>query len=224
VHTDFSGSNLGGCHVYGISAWDVNLEGAIQSNLVITNEEPHIQIDDLEIAQFMYLLLNNKKIRNVIDTITSKVVLILGRFTPERKVVLEAIREELRRRDYLPVLFDFEKPANRNIAETVSTLAHMARFVIADLTEAKSIPQELGRIVPGLPSVPIQPILLASECEYAMYEEFADYPWVLKIARYTDQNTLLENVKAQIIDPAERKAQEQVAYREKTLGAHNSVN
>ena len=39
-----------------------------------------------------YLLLNNEEIRHVIDTITSKVVLILGRFMPERKAILDAIR------------------------------------------------------------------------------------------------------------------------------------
>src|SRR5215467_6314020 len=121
---------------------------------------------------FIYLLLNNKEIREVIDTITSKVVLILGRFTSERKRVLDALREELRNHDYLPILFDFEKPTNRDITETVSTLAHMARFVIADITEAKSIPQELMRIVPSLPSVPVQPLLLASKQEYGMFEHF----------------------------------------------------
>jgi 5-methylcytosine-specific restriction endonuclease McrBC regulatory subunit McrC len=99
------------------------------------------------------LLLNNQKIRHVIDTITSKVVLILGRFTPERKAVLDAIRKELRQRDRLPVLFDFEKPTNRTTEETVSTLAHMVRFVIADLTDAKSVLQELRSIVPNSPSV-----------------------------------------------------------------------
>src|ERR1039458_2148519 len=88
--THFDGADLTACHVYGISAWGVSLEGAIQSNLVITDyDEPPIQIDNLELAQFIYLLLNNEKIRGVIDTITSKVVLILGRFTPERKVVLD---------------------------------------------------------------------------------------------------------------------------------------
>lgn len=63
---------------------------------------------------------------------------ILGRFTEERKAVLEVIRNELRKRDYLPVLFDFEKPASRDLTETISTLAHMARFVMADITDAKS--------------------------------------------------------------------------------------
>ena len=51
-------------------------------------------------AQFIYLLLHNEKIREVIDTITSKAVLILGRRTPARKAVLDAIRDELRRRNY----------------------------------------------------------------------------------------------------------------------------
>src|SRR4051812_46880273 len=97
---------------------------------------------ELEMAQFLNLLIKNPNIRRMIDTITSKVVLILGRFSPDREPVLDAIRDELRKRDYLPVLFDFKKPSNRDITETVSTLAHMAKFVIADITDAKSIPQE----------------------------------------------------------------------------------
>lgn len=117
--------------------------------------EAEITVDNVEVAQFIYLLLNNQKIRHVIDSITSKVVLILGCFTSARKAVLDAIREDLRMRDYLPVLFDFEKPSSRDLTETISTLAHMARFVIADITDAKSVPQELMKIVPSLPSVPV---------------------------------------------------------------------
>ena len=45
-------------------------------------------------------MLHNQKIRDVIDTITSKAVLILGRFTDERKAVLDALRDELRKRNY----------------------------------------------------------------------------------------------------------------------------
>src|SRR6516165_1778732 len=37
-----------------------------------------------------------------------------------------------RQRKYLPILFDFEKPKSRNTDETITLLARMARFVVAD--------------------------------------------------------------------------------------------
>jgi uncharacterized protein YjbI with pentapeptide repeats len=207
IETNLERANLSECRVYGIAAWNLKLKGTIQSNLILTPpNEPMVQTDNIEVAQFIYLLLNNQKIRHVIDTITSKVVLILGRFTPERKAVLDAIRDELRKRDYLPVLFDFEKPSNRDITETVSTLAHMARFVIADITDAKSIPQELMAIVPSLPSVPVQPLLLASQQEYGMFEHFKRYPWVLEPYLYEDQDRLLAAITEKVIGPAETMA------------------
>jgi uncharacterized protein YjbI with pentapeptide repeats len=209
VKADLEGATLTGCRIYGISAWDLNLRGVEQKNLIISpHEQPDVTTDDLEVAQFIYLLYDNKKIRNVIDTISSKVVLILGRFTSEREAVLEAIRDALRQHGYLPVLFNFEGPTSRNLTETISTLAHMARFIIADSTEAKSIPQELQAIVPHLPSVPVQPLLLASENEYGMFEHFKYYPWVLEVYRYEDTQEILTSLEAKIITPAEDKARE----------------
>ena len=210
VAADVTDAILSECSLYGCSIWNLKGSPKEQFNVVITPpSEQVITVDNVEIAQFVYLLLNNQKIRHVIDTITSKVVLILGNFKPERKAILDAIRDELRRRDYLPVLFDFEKPSNRDITETVSTLAHMARFVIADITDAKSIPQELMAIVPSLPSVPVQPLLLASQREYGMFEHFKRYPWVLEPYLYVDQDRLLAAITERVIGPAAKKAKEQ---------------
>jgi hypothetical protein len=209
VETNLSKANITDCHVYGISVWNAELDESKQANLIITRQnESLITVDNLEVAQFIYLLLNNEKLREVIDTVTAKAVLILGRFTPERKAVLDKLREALRSRDYLPILFDFEKPASRDLTETISTLAHMARFIIADLTDAKSIPQELQRIVPGLPSVPVQPLLASSDREYAMFEHFKRYPWVLPIHLYDDQEALLAGLEGKVIAPAVEKANE----------------
>ena len=209
IRTNLEGANLTGCRIYGISAWNVNLVDAQQSDLVITDEdEPMITVDNLEVAQFIYLLLHNESIRGIIDTITAKAVLILGRFTPERKAVRDAMRDELRQRNYLPIVFDFEKPASRDLTEIISTLAHMTRFIIADLTEAKSIPQELQQIVPDLPSVPVQPLLQMSAKEYGMFPDFKNYPWVLETYRYKSVKEVISALPEKVIAPAELKANE----------------
>jgi uncharacterized protein YjbI with pentapeptide repeats len=205
VNTDLTAANLTGCSIYGASAWRLKLEGAKQQNLVITGpDEPTITVDNIEVAQFIYLMLNNQKVRDVIDTITSKVVLILGRFTDERKAVLDALREELRKRNYLPILFDFSVPATRDITETVSLLARMARFIIADLTDPSSIPKELEAIVPDL-AVPVQPLLEGASRPYAMFKDYWKYDWMLPIYRYEPLEPLLATLAEKVIAPAEGK-------------------
>lgn len=216
---NLSGANLTGCFIYATAAWDVRLENTLQSNLVITRlSQNTITVDYLEVAQFIYLLLNNQKIRQVIDTITSKVVLILGRFTPERKAILDALRDELRKNNYLPVLFDFEKPASRDVTETVSTLAHLARFILVDLTDPSSAPHEVATIIPHT-IVPVQPLLSSKPLlldgeplerrEFALFEDLRRrYHWVLPTFRYQETAELLASLQGQIIEPAEQKAKE----------------
>jgi uncharacterized protein YjbI with pentapeptide repeats len=205
VDTILRDADLTGCHIYGVSAWNLKLEGTTQQNLVITRrDEPEITVDNIEIAQFIHLLLNNQKVRDVIDTITSKAVLILGRFTVDRKAVLDALREELRKRHYLPILFDFDVPATRDITETVSLLARMARFIIADLTDPSSIPKELEAIVPSL-AVPVQPLREGSSKPYAMFKDYWKYDWVLPVYRYEGLEPLLATLAEKVIDPAEGK-------------------
>src|SRR6266571_2183403 len=209
VETNLTAATLTNCLVYGISVWKAQLQEIRQDNLVITPpNEPTITVDSLEVAQFVYLLLNNEKIRDVIDTITSKVVLILGRFTPERKAILDALRDELRKHNYLPVLFDFDKPVSRDTHETITTLARLARFIIADITNPKSIPGELAVIVPALPSLPVQPILRYGSKPWGMYDHIKAYPWVLELHKYKNLIDLLPSLKEKIIEPAEQKAQE----------------
>ena len=209
IETKLMNANLSDCKVYGISVWEINLKDSVQENLIITRqEEPVITVDNIEIAQFIYLLIKNEKLRSVLEEISTKIVLILGRFTSPRKQILDWIRNKLREYNYLPVLFDFECPSNRDLTETITTLAHLSRFIIADLTNAKSIPQELKAIVPNLPSVPIKPILLKGQNEYSMFEHFRRFPWVLPISEYENLNNLKDKFSTIIINPIETKLKE----------------
>ena len=104
----------------------------------------------------------------------------------------------------LPVLFDFAVPATRGITETVSLLARMARFIIADLTDPSSIPKELEAIVPHL-AVPVQPLIEGSSRPYAMFTDYWKYDWVLPVYRYEGIEPLLATLVDKVITPAEGK-------------------
>lgn len=203
VNTVMDGVSMSGCAVYGVAAWGLDLMRVKdQSNLQVTpHGEAKITVDNLEVAQFIYLMLNNRKIRDVLDTVTGKGVLILGRFTEERNAVLDGIRDRLREHNFVPMVFDWDKSAARDLTETVQLLANMSRFVVADVTDAKSIPQELMSIVPHMPSVPIRPIVLSGQREYAMFEHFKPYPWMLPVYAYDNLDQLLENLDEAIIAP-----------------------
>jgi uncharacterized protein YjbI with pentapeptide repeats len=206
VGADLREADLSGAMVYGVSAWDVNLAGACQERLIITTgTQPEVAVDDLQIAQFLHLIIANHNLRTVIDTLTTKVVLILGRFTPQRKAILEAVRGALRVRGFVPVIFDFERPGSRDFTETVVTLAHLARFIVADLTEPASLPKELEAIVPRL-AVPVIPLLAHGFEPYAMFGDYWKYDWVLDIIRYRTPAALVRSFDRLIVQPAEETA------------------
>jgi uncharacterized protein YjbI with pentapeptide repeats len=214
VGTNLENAVLTGSHIYGISAWNLKGEPKDQSSLVITPlSEPTVTVDNLEVAQFVYLLLNNQNIRNVVNTIAEKAVLILGRFTPERKAVLDAIREALRHRGFLPIMFDFERPTNRDFTETIMTLAGMCLFIIADITNPKSSPLELQAIVPNY-MVPFVPIIQQGEQPFSMFNDLlGKFDWVLKPLIYDSIHNLVSGLGEAVIKPALTKHDELLAKR-----------
>jgi hypothetical protein len=207
VNTELDGATLADCSIYGISAWNVHLKGATQLNLRITPiDEPAIHVDNLEVAQFVYLLLKNPKIRDVIDTIGKKGVLLLGRFTAGRITILEKLQKELRNRDLVPMVFNFDKPDTKDFTETIRVLAGMSRFVIADITNPRSAPLELQATIPEY-MIPFVPIIQKGEEPFAMFTDLwiKHREWVLDPIRYSSLDRLVEVLDSEVIKPAEAR-------------------
>jgi hypothetical protein len=71
---------------------------------------------------------------------------------------LERLTEELRKRGFVPMVFNFDKPEVKDFTETVRLLAGLCHFVIADITSPRAAPLELRATVPKcmIPFVPIE--------------------------------------------------------------------
>lgn len=209
VDTKLAGANLCGARIYGTSVWDIEIdEKTKQDGLIISESGSVVTVDNLEIAQFVYLLLNRRKLRDVIDTITSKAVLILGRFSPERKAILDAIAAEVRKHNLLPIIFDFERSTSRDFTETIKILAGMSLFVIADITKPKSVSLELQATVPDY-QIPFVPIIEEGEEPFSMFKDlWGKYNWVLPPMKYRSSRLLVQVFKQAILDRAWEKHKE----------------
>ena len=219
VDTNLTNADITGCYVWGVSAWGVKLEGTKQQNLFITRyDEPSVTVDNIEVAQFVHLLLHNEKIRDIIDTVGKKGVLLLGRFTEGRMEILERLREKLRSLGFVPMVFNFDKPETKDFTETVRLLANLSKFVIVDITNPRSTPLELQAAVPDY-MIPFAPILQEGEEPFAMLVDLQNkYDWVLQpIFSYPSVERLIEGLEDKIVRPAEAKFNELQARRTKQL-------
>lgn len=217
VETEVQGCVIRNCNIYGTSVWNLGGAPKEQSQLVITEGEPTVTVDNLEVAQFIYLLIRHEKIREVIQTIGQKAVLILGRFTPDRKEVLDALADKLRQFGYLPIIFDFERSTQRDFTETIKILAGLSLFVIADITNPRSSPLELDATVPDY-MIPFVPILQAGEQPFAMFSDLQNkYPWVMDVREYKDKQELMDNLNNAILRPALDKHNELIVKRAEGL-------
>jgi hypothetical protein len=131
-------------------------------------------------------------------------VLLLGRFTDDRIAVLERLRAELRKRGFVPMVFNFDKPQIKDFTETIRLLASLSHFVIADITNPRSTPLELQATVPEC-MVPFIPILERGEEPFAMFRDLwiKHRDWVFEPIRYPSIDRLIEVLDAEIVHPAQ---------------------
>ena len=145
-------------------------------------------------------------VSRLLSDIAARGVLILGRFTQERKAVLDAIHDALERLPaaYVPLVFDFEKPGERDLIESIVRFAAVSRFVIADLSDPKSVPAELQAIVPQFPSLPVVTIIEAGQRVYPVSDHILRRANVLTpVIAYRDIDHLLSVLDHDIVAPAE---------------------
>jgi uncharacterized protein YjbI with pentapeptide repeats len=219
IGTKVNHAIVSGSYVYGINVWDLEGEFGEQKDLIVSplhnssllDPNPAITVDNIKVAQFIYLILNNEEIREVINVITSKSVLILGRFADDkRKEILDALRNKLREFNLLPIVFDFDRPINRDYTEVAQTLAGLSLFVIVDVTSPKSTPLEMEATVKHfkIPYLPIIDLSVDARPFAMIVDSQKSFHWVLPTYGYKSKEELLDNLEDTIINRALKKHNE----------------
>ena len=96
----------------------------------------------------------------------------------------------------------------RTSIQPALTLAFLARFVIADITDATEVRVELHTIVRDFPSLAVQPILLRGQREFVSVQNLRRFPWLLPSFEYDNMEHLLANLDDCVVAPAEAKVRE----------------
>ena len=215
-------ADLRRCKVYGVSTWDLDLKDTRDQRLVIKYESAvcgtglneEVEVDGLDLAAFVYSSLNNRNIARIVQGASRKWVLILGRFTDGGKDVLEAVRDRLKEKHYVPVIFDFERPDRRDLIETLMLLAGMSAFVVVDISEPRSAPLELQLIASNY-GVPIFPILKRGLHAFGMFAGLRKFPWVFPARHFETVAHLKSHVTGRLIEQAEKEIERLTALKEK---------
>ena len=228
------GADLQGAFVWGCSYWGVRLDATTQQagirigwgdfdwiDLLVANDdrdpfvgpkmpEFEVKIQDLRVADFVWQISENpERVAQMINAASSRLVLLLGRFRGKQKKVLrDILSPTLGEMGYVPMVFDFEAPEGRDVIESVSILAGLSRFVVADLTSPRSTPLESQLVVPTL-AVPFVPIIRKGEDAFSMFAALQHkYSWVRPLVVYKTDAELRRRLKTEIVPDAERVAEE----------------
>jgi hypothetical protein len=93
----------------------------------------------------------------------------------------------------------------------------MARFIIADLTDPRSVPHEISKVAEVY--VPVRPILLSGNSEFAMFADMQRrHHWVLPTHHYDTPEQLIADLSERVIRPAEAKVLELRQRRSRDSG------
>lgn len=136
LNTDLRGADLTGAKVYAISAWNIKTDKLTEMGDLVISKEPPIKVSDIEVAQFMQMITDNKKISKIFTAMKDKSVLILGSFKRTEKKTLYFIKQIISKneKNYVPIIFDFTPIKLQTLIDTINILSLLSKFIIIDLT------------------------------------------------------------------------------------------
>ena len=162
IEANLDQTDMQGCRIAGLVVRNVPQAAQAQGRLLISAPgEPSIQLESLEVAQFVQTLVMSSPMKGLLDSARSRLVLVIGRFSgdAERVAVGNSLWEAVQQRGLVPVLVDWPEGRREDLPEIVSALADVAACIVVDWTRTDGLAGLLAPLLANLPSVPVQPLL-----------------------------------------------------------------
>lgn len=210
IKSTFKECTLECLDIYGANIWDIDIdENTTQKDIRIPyrqfkgKDSEILSIDDIQVGNIIYLLLDNSNYTRLLNQSKKKSVLLLGRFGDPLKEHLNELTKEVRNNGFSPIVFDFQAPNTLDLIEAIVLLSLLSKFIIVDLTEARSVPAELHAILSTL-TIPVVPIIKRHSEVFSTYTFTNKYSCVLPILIFDDIKDLSGSIFAkEIIEPAD---------------------
>lgn len=169
-HANLSGANVENanfdeCEIFGAGLWSLQGQPASTRGMrVSVTAEPRrasrkpapdnaakpepcgpmLEVDHLDAAQFLFVMLDNPRIGPAFDALNSRIVLILGRFGGGNLARLKAMQDTLvATGDFVPIVFDFERPALGAFAHRAPIRQYGIAVRLPDEAKASGVTIEL---------------------------------------------------------------------------------
>jgi len=199
VGTRIQDAELDSCWVQGVSCWNLDGTPKRQNRLLITprNEIP-VWVGDLEVAQFLSLVLFGKRENRLFrDRACSRLALVAGRFRGNRQPVADAIQQALDSVGLTAVFVEVEKPMARELPPSLSSLFRVAKVVLVDTSR---LPQS-GRLFDAATELtPGRPVIsLTDEREPRTGESLPNRPEVQAPIRFESPEKLGETLRNRLL-------------------------
>ncbi len=201
IDCNLSQATLSDCRLDDVILRGIRDEGLMTSNLSLTPAtEAAVLVDDLAMVALMEVLLAQSRWRELISPNALRVVLLLGRFPDWRRPHLDAIRSALRRRRYAPIAIDLEKPIGVRLRGFIQNLAHLSRFIVADLAGSREFMKQIQQFSFAIEDLPFQAIMPEGK-------DLGEFPGLAELHpyRYRDTEHLIETFGKSVLGPLEQR-------------------
>lgn len=216
IGVDFSSARMAGvdcdgavferCTIEGLGVWKASGTPRREEQLrADASDFGMLALNDLKIGPALFEVVRNDALPRLFELLSSKLVLILGRFAPAAsKERLERLRAEIGRRGYIAVVVDWELQGRFNATTIVSAISMCSRFIVADVTDARTVIAEVREALAQRP-VAIQPLLLfgSPEPAFLRWARTDKYQQLLPTITYRDINDLIAKLDDEIIPACE---------------------